>query len=147
MGASPYYYFVKYQADREKALQELRQREFQAGRYNPAVSFPDFPIKPSSPSPGAQHASIEDALEDSDADGTRSILDLDHFSDEPEFCAVTPLSEEVLEELYGTTKPTHAMIEKNMDFLDDIERGHGISIVAYKDGQPDEYFFAGYSFD
>jgi hypothetical protein len=147
MGASPYFYFVKYQADREKALQELRQQEFQAGRYNPAVSFPDFPIRPSSPSPGAQHESIEDALEDSDADGTRSILDLDHFSDEPEFCAVTPLSQDVLKELYGTTQPTRAMIEKNMDFLDDIERGHGVSIVAYKNGQPDEFFFAGYSFD
>lgn len=147
MGAHAYYYFVKYQADREKALKELRQQEFQAGRYNPAVSFPDFPITPRSSSPGAQHDSIEEALEDSDADGTRSILDLDHFSDEPEFCAVTPLSQDVLKELYGTTKPTRKMIEENMDFLEDIERGHGISIVTYKDGQPDEYFFAGYSFD
>jgi hypothetical protein len=40
---------------------------------------------------GAQHASIEEAFEDADADGTRSILDLDHFSEEPDFGAVTPL--------------------------------------------------------
>jgi len=147
MGAEPYYYFVKYQADLDKALEELRQQEFQAGRYNPAVDFLSFPISPASPSPGAQHASIEEALEDADADGTRSILDLDHFSDEPDFCAVTPLSEEALEQLFGTTQPTRAMIEKNMDFFEDIERGQGRSIVAYKDGHPDEIFFAGYSFD
>ena len=147
MGAEPYFYFVKYQTDLDKALQELRQQEFQAGRYNPAVNFLSFPIRPDSPSPGAQHASIEEAFEDADADGTRSILDLNHFSDEPDFFAVTPLSEEALEQLYGTTQPTRAMIEKNMDFFEDIERGQGISILAYKDGQPDEIFFAGYSFD
>ena len=44
-----------------------------------------------SPSQGAQHASIEEAFEDADADGTRSILDLDHFSEQPDFGAMTPL--------------------------------------------------------
>jgi len=86
-------------------------------------------------------------MEDSDADGTRSILDLDHLSDEPEFCAASPLDEEHLRALYGTTRPTRAMLEQNMDFFEDIERGHGIYVVAYKDGQPDEILFAGYSFD
>ena len=147
MGAEPYYYFVKYQADLDKALEELRQQEFQAGRYNPAVDFFDFPISAPWSSPGARHNSIKEALEDAGADGTRSILDLDHFSDEPDFFAVTPVSEKALEKYFGTAQPTRAMIEKNMDFFDDIERGQGISIVAYKDGQPDEIFFAGYSFD
>ena len=90
---------------------------------------------------------MQEARDDSDADGTRSILDLDHVSDEPEYFAVTPLSEQVLQQLYGTTQPTRSMVEKDMDFLDDIERGQGVSIVLYKDGQPDEIFFAGYSFD
>jgi hypothetical protein len=39
------------------------------------------------------------------------------------------------------------MVEQNMDFLDDIDRGHGVSIILYKDGKPDEIFFAGYSYD
>ena len=147
MGAHPYYYVVKHQADLNAALQELRQREFEAGRYNPVIDFPSFPIGPNSPAPGAQHASMQEARDDSDADGTRSILDLDHVSDEPEYFAVTPLSEQVLQQLYGTTQPTRSMVEKDMDFLDDIERGQGVSIVLYKDGQPDEIFFAGYSFD
>jgi hypothetical protein len=39
------------------------------------------------------------------------------------------------------------MIEENMDFFEDLDRGHGTSIVVFKDGQPDEIFFAGYSYD
>jgi hypothetical protein len=147
MGAHPYYYFVKYQPDIEAALEELRQREFRAGRYNPVISFPEFPIGAKSPAPGAKHATIEAALEDSDADGTRSILDLDHVADEPDFGAVTPLDELGLQDLFGTTKPTRDMIEQNLDFFEDIERGHGVYILAHKNGKPDEICFAGYSFD
>jgi hypothetical protein len=36
MGGDPYWYAVPYQQDTDKALQELRQREFDAGRYNGA---------------------------------------------------------------------------------------------------------------
>jgi hypothetical protein len=147
MGAHPYEYFVKYQSDVDAALQELRQREFRAGRYNPVIPFPDFPIGPHSPSPGAQHASIDDALRDAEADGTRSILDLDHVAARPEFGAVAPLDPVVLQHLYGTTQPTRAMVEQNMEFFEDMERVEGIYIVIYKDGRPDEIFFAGYSAD
>src|SRR5919201_6159737 len=122
MGAEPYFYFVPYQPDIDAALQELRRREFEAGRYNPVLPFLQFPVGPHSPAPGAQHDSIEEALEDSDADGTRSILDLDHISDEPDFGAVTLLADDVLEALYGTTRPTREIIEQNMDFFEDIER-------------------------
>ncbi len=34
-----------------------------------------------------------------------------------------------------------------MDFLEDVERGHGVYIILYANGQPDEIFFGGYSFD
>lgn len=147
MGAEPYFYFVPYNADVNAALQTLREREFRAGRYNPVMPFPPFPVGPNSPAPGAEHDSIEEALEESDADGTRSILDLDHIADEPDFGAVTLLPEESLEDLFGTAQPTRQMIEANMDFFEEMERGQGIYIIAHKDGQPDEIFFAGYSFD
>jgi hypothetical protein len=149
MGAEPYWYFVKYQPDVNAALQELRRREFEAGRYFPAMLLPSslFPLGPHSPSPGAQHESVEDAIEEAEASGTASILDLDRVSDEPDYGAVTPLAESMLEELYGTTRPTREMIEQNMDFFEEIERGQGIYTVAYKDGVPDELFFAGYSYD
>ncbi len=147
MGAEPYWYFVKYQPDLSAALDALREREFQAGRYNPVISFLKFPIGPDSPAPGPEHSSIEEALEEADADGTRSILDLNHIADSPDFFAAAPLDAAVLQGLFGTTKPTRAMLERNMDFFEDIERGQGIYIVVYRDDKPDEILFAGYSFD
>ena len=50
-GAEPWWYYVKYQEDVDLALQELRQREFVAGRYNPAISELAFPISAHSPAP------------------------------------------------------------------------------------------------
>jgi hypothetical protein len=149
MGAEPYWYFEKFDGDVDAVLQSLRQREFAAGRYNPVIAstWQLFPIGPDSPAPGAQHSSIEEAMEAADADGTRSILDLDHVADEPDFCAVVPLADDVLEGLYGTTQPTREMVEHNMDFLEDVERGQGVYIIMYKNGKPDEICFAGYSFD
>ena len=76
MGAEPWYYFVAYQSNIQRALDALREREFRAGRYNPVVPLLEFPISGDYPGPGARHASIEAAIEASDADGTRSILDM-----------------------------------------------------------------------
>src|SRR5258707_9516919 len=105
MGAHPYYYFIKYQTDIEAALQDLRQREFEAGRYNPAQPFLRFPIRPHSAAPGAKHESIYEAIEEAAEDGTRSILDIETVSDWPDFCVASPLSEEDLEGHFGTKHP------------------------------------------
>ncbi len=147
MGAHPYWYTVKHQANKQKALDELREREFRAGRYNPVIPFLNFPVTDDAPAPGAQHGSIEEAMQDEAEDGTRSILDILAVSDEPDFCMAAPLPQEMLLSLYGTAEPTREMIEQNMDFFEDLERGHCVYIVLYKDGQPDELYFAGYSFD
>jgi hypothetical protein len=133
MGGEPYWYYTKYQPDINAALDALRNREFQAGRYNPVTPFLNFPITESSPAPGAQHPSIEAALEASDADGTRSILDIFRVSDSPcpmsrenrsfllsqgnyqileeIFNTAFPLPSEQLLALFGTQQPTHDMIE------------------------------------
>ena len=147
MGSEPYYYFVKYDPDVNAALQELRAREFKAGRYNPVIPHLDFPISPDSPAPGAQHKSIRHALKAADADGTRSILDLDHISDTADCGAVAPLPPEGLDRLFGTQQPTHDMIEQSDELFENIERGQGFYIVAYRDGKPDELNFVGYSCD
>ena len=147
MGAEPYWYVVAYDPDLESVLERLRQREFQAGRYNPVMPHIHFPITQQSPAPGPGHASIDDALADSDADGTRSILDISNISDEPDFCTASPLSEETLERLYGTTQPSRAAVEANMGFLRDVERGHAVYILLFESGQPREVMFAGYSID
>jgi hypothetical protein len=147
MGAHPYWYFVKYQPDVQKALDELREAEFQAGRYHPVTPFPDFPVRPGTPRPGARHRSIEEAIEDAAEDGTRSILDIQAIADSPDFFVVAPLARDDLESLYRTPHPSREMIEENMAFLENVERGHGVYIIVYKDGLPDELFFGGYSFD
>jgi hypothetical protein len=147
MGGHPWFYFVTYQPDIEAALQSLRKREFEAGRYNPAVHFPQFPLTANSSSPGAKHASIEAAMNAADADGTRSILDIEHAGQQPGYGFVVPLSDQRLVELFGTARPSHAMIETNMEFFEEIDRGHAIYIVVYDSGQPSELFFAGYSYD
>ena len=123
---------MPYEEDIQAALEKLRQREFRAGRFNGSEDHP---------------ATIEEVLENMDADGTRSILDMTHISDQPDYFAVTPLPADELVSLFGTDRPTREMIEQNMDFYEDIERGQGVYMIAYKDGKPSEIFFAGYSFD
>ncbi len=147
MGGHPWFYFVDYEPDVNAALQKLREREFQAGRYNPVIDFPEFPITPQSPAPGREHDSIEEAFEDADADGTRSILDMMQVSATPDYNAVAPLPEEDLLSLFETDKPTHEMIEESDELYDMLERGQGVYVIVYKDDQPSEIFFAGYSFD
>lgn len=147
MGGEPWYYFVPYNADLSKALKELKQREFKAGRYSPVVMLPEFPVTEKSLAPGAQHRLIEEALEASDADGTRSILDMERIGKSADLGVVVPLLNSRLEELYGTERPTRETIEENMDFFEEIERGQGICIIVYAGDKPSEIFFAGYSYD
>ena len=147
MGGHFYWYVVDYQPDIGAALEALRRREFAAGRYNPAMMFPPFPVNADSPAPGPKHQSIHDALEASDADGTRSILDLDHIAAKPDYGAVTPLPDATLMSLYGTTRPTREMVEPDCEFAGDLERGQGVYIVLYRGDTPSALLFAGYSFD
>jgi hypothetical protein len=118
MGGHIYYYAVPYESDINHALQSLRRREFEAGRYNPVVPFLEFESDASvTTSPGKQHASIQEALDASEADGTRSILDIERIGTEPNLGVAVLLPAERLEELYGTDNPTREMVAKNMDFF------------------------------
>ncbi len=147
MGAESWFYYVDYQSDISKCLQELRQREFKAGRYNPADPFPTYPVNPNH-APGCKHSSIDEAKSASGASGTRSILDLGAVGESPDYGVVGALDAASLMEFFGTDKPTREMIEsKKSDLFEDIERGQGIYIIVYKDEKPTEIFFAGYSFD
>jgi hypothetical protein len=148
MGAWPYWYFVPYQERVEKALADLRGREFRAGRYYPVIRLPNF----SDPdfltrAPGARHRTIEEAIEDAGASGTRSILDISRAGAEPAFGTASPLDPETIEELYGTSDPTRAMVERNMGFVAEVGRGECVYLVLFEGGQPAEICFAGYSYD
>jgi hypothetical protein len=71
MGSHYYCYFALFNSDLNQALQTLRETEFRAGRYDPALSAAtppvytfalQFPPDETWPAPGAQHVSIEKAL-------------------------------------------------------------------------------------
>jgi hypothetical protein len=132
MGAEPWDYFVPYEENVQTALEKLRQREFRAGRFRGSELNPP---------------TIEEAVANMEADGTGSILDMMHVSDEADFCSVCPLAKEELIRLFGTDKPTREMIEAKSEFYEDIERGQGVYIVVYQNERPSEIFFGGYSFD
>ncbi|MBR1091545.1 hypothetical protein JQ621_29145 [Bradyrhizobium manausense] len=153
MGAHPYWYFVPYEDDFGAALQKLREREFQAGRYNPVTPFPTFPIDFSALAPGARHASIEQLMEQCDESGTRSILDIAQVAPAPfdgsgmPFMTAFPLAPHDVERLFGSSRPTRAQVETNKQMWDRIERGSAVYTVIFENGQPHEIFFGGYSFD
>jgi hypothetical protein len=150
MGSDQWGYFVPYQADITKALFDLQQREFEAGRYYPAQMSPQFLPSPDAVSPGAQHAAIAEAREAADATGTCSILDMTRVGELPddfECGAVSPLSDETLSEIFGTHRPTREMLEKRMDFAEGLDRGQGLYVIAYLDGKPAEILFTGFSYD
>ena len=147
MGAQPYWYFTEYDLDVDAALQSLRRREFDAGRYNPVLRFIKFPIDSASPSPRAQHSSIEQAREAAGADGTRSILDIESVGEIPDFGTAAPIDQTTLVDLYDTTQPTREMLESDPALFDHVERGEARYVIVYQDGQPNELLFLGYSYD
>lgn len=132
MGGEAWSYFTPYEASVEAALEKLRERVFKSGQYRGSEMNPATP---------------EEAMENMEADGTASILDILSVGDSPDFCSVCPLPDQQLIHLFGTKQPTRAMIEGNHEFYEDIERGQGIYITVYDGPTPSEYFFAGYSFD
>lgn len=147
MGAVPYCYIVNYDPDIGAALQALRRREFEAGRYNPVIAFPFAHSGAEKPSPGAKHASIEDAMDEAAEDGTRSILDIHRVGETPDFFTASPSPAATLHALYGTDKPSRAMVLDNMSFSDSIERLQCTYIVLWEDNAPREILFYGLSAD
>ncbi len=171
MASHPYYYFTQYQKDVSAALQGLRQREFEAGRYNPAMYMHDpslfmsnfqFPPDANSVAPGAKHSSIEEAVEAGEESGTCSILDIQRISDSPAFLASSPLSNEWLIRLFRTNTPGRELVaqviiqeeyldEEDFDvwgeLADEMGRGESFYFTVYENDEPSELFFMGYSID
>ena len=147
MGGEPYYYFVPYENDYNSALQKLREREFKAGRYFPATFSVGFLPGVDTVSPGAKHDTINDAIEDAAEEGTKSILDLHKVSEEEGFCIARILSPDETQKYFGTDKPEHEQVVNCMELFESVERGCGVCVPVFRDGEPVELFFMGYSFD
>ena len=101
--------------------------------------------------PKRKPKTIEKALEYQAESGTHSILDITSISAEPQFGAIGPFPLAKFSEFFQSETPSHAEIEEAYDsesFEDFVsERWQGIYIIAYRDGKPDEIFFAGCSGD
>jgi len=157
MGADAYWYYVPYEEDINNALQKLKKREFEAGRYRPVMYTGDlaFPMDDISkaPAPGKEHETIEEAIEDAMEDGTGSILDLEKISEDEYYSVAYILKKEELTKYFNTEKPTREIINENIDkFWDDVSdlmgvRGVGVCTIVYKNKTPSELFFMGYSWD
>jgi hypothetical protein len=132
MGGEPYEYTVPYEPDLQAALDKLRKRVFENKEFNGAEFDPPTP---------------EAALEMTEADGTRSILDISQISDEPGYFCASPLSADQLEQYFGTQKPTAGMVRNHDEFWEDLERGMARYVILYEGEAPKEIYFAGYSFD
>jgi hypothetical protein len=150
MGAEEWAYFVPYEPNISEALNKLRKREFEAGRYSPCCERCPFLPDAKSGGPGAGHASIEEAIRSAGASGTASILDIHSVGEEPEDFqdgVVVPLAVDTLADLFGTEQPTREAILESRDALDGFDRGQGLYVVAYEEGVPSAIFFRGLSYD
>jgi hypothetical protein len=131
-------YTVPYQSDMNKVLAELRESEFKAGRFYRSELRPK---------------TIEDAIRNADAPGTRSILDIQRVSLKPELLTISRAPAEQVRALFGTDKPSHSMVEtaskkKSHDFftfLETYDRGQALYIVLYEGDRPVEIYIAGWS--
>ena len=188
MGGEPYCYFTTYNADIQKALDDLRENELAAGRYEPCFHGKvgkylfelGFEPRHKYPAPGGCHASIDVVFENMDADGTNSILDITRAVTKPfpkvedpfmssdiieRLNTSAPLADGDIREIFGTDRPSADQIEsillatgsggdvdmkaleKRDIFWGEVNRGQSRYVVAYRNGKPDQIFFAGMSFD
>jgi hypothetical protein len=137
-GSQLWEYCVPYQPDLQKVLAELREREFKAGRfYRSELKPKDF----------------DEAMRNADAAGTRSIIDIEKVSPKRDIFSISPAPPDKLKALFGTEKPSHAMVENASKksphefqvFLETYDRGEGVYIFVYEDDRPCEIYIAGWS--
>jgi len=171
MGASGWSYKTPYNPDIEAALQRLQQEVFERGdyykpweeiwRYHDSILAKPLDqlavherqyIKWSRtyrmPDRNYVPASIQELLRNNAESGTHSILDIFGIADEPTFGAATPVPDEELRRVFGTTQPTVEDVESVLsDFGENLERWQAVYFIVYKDGQPYEIHFEGCSGD
>jgi hypothetical protein len=149
MGAKPYWYFVPYDSNPGRALEVLREREFDAGRYGEVAASLDFNDPAfESVRPGARHGTIAEAVEDSGDSGTQSNLDIVKAGPAPDYGTAGPLDPQELEGIFGTRKPTREVVVARKSRLwGNLDRGQCAYVVVYEGVAPMELFFAGYSYD
>lgn len=112
----------------------MREQEFKAGRY--------FPVNDAYFQKSGEKLpeTMEQALDLSGADGTKSILDVFYVGHDADYMIARILDEREVVHYFGTAKPEHFDV-KTAPFWDDIERGKAICFVLYRDGREAQIVF------
>jgi hypothetical protein len=148
VGASGWSYFVEYQPDFGKALDELRTKVFLEGDYwwaEPSEfgkSASDFPNRPQTEEELWSSESVQES-------GTHSILDVHEVvrpGDKPDFGTVEPVTAAEALRCAGVATLTRAHVEQIGELA--AQRWFGRCAVLHDDaGQPSEIYFWGFSGD
>lgn len=140
MGATPWGVITAYEPDLNELLVKLRHRTF-LSEYAQGESL----------SPEEIDDGIAEVIEDADADGTCSILDIDTMSTKPgefDHGEAHPLTEAQLMEFFGTLKPNKELVaDRRSRLYDVIDRGMAVYVLLYDGDVPSGVAFYGYSYD
>jgi len=166
MGASGWEYFTPYQEDIEKALYALQEEVFKSGDYGASRQFPpglleQIPqLKASAESlkeiergmlrDYGPIESVDDLREAFAEEGTHTILDIEGISTKAAFGAAYPVPQEVMQEVYRTTKPSHQTVQSKKGTLIEVlglARWQAAYLIVYEDDIPIEIYFEGVSGD
>lgn len=144
MGATPWSCSTEYAEPLQETLVKLRHKTFLA----------EVASDPSQYKTGdAIDEGIAEYVEECDADGTCSILDIEAITTEPENfdCGTAcPLTSESLIEFFGSDKPDKSLlarVERIDGLYEMIDRGQALYIPFYDQGKPAVLYFLGYSYD
>lgn len=132
MGAEAYCWITKYRKNLSDALDSARRETFVAGKFIGAEEYP---------------ATIEDAVARDPECGSGSLLDIVSVSDSPELLSVCGLSQDELQEFFGTERPSLTEIQKCALFWESFDRGEARAVTLYEGGKPIKICFAGWTID
>jgi len=96
---------------------------------------------------------IAELLRQRAEEGTGTILDVDHISEQAEFGALHPLTAQQCNAFFGTERPTRAMVEQwrnrivSLDEPPLYDRWEGIYLIVYAEEQPEAVYIEGCSGD
>ncbi|MEL7500415.1 MAG: hypothetical protein AAFN77_22670 [Planctomycetota bacterium] len=149
MGVHPYWYEQPFESTTEATLKRLQQRVFDAGEFNPVIAIPKFPF-PNGEANSHGFRTIEEVVEESAEEGTRSILDIECFSGHQAAGCTSIISAEMCEFLFGTMEPDAALVRDRLpvsEAWNELDRGECLHLIAKNRAGPKIVFFWGLSFD
>ena len=151
MGSHPWNCIAPYEETLDEALRKARHKEF----------LQEVALDNASQYQGNEAAieeGISEYIEECDADGTCSIIDVETIlvnQEEFDYGCSCPLSAETLTRLFGTDKPSAETIHKGKTSLRSpiselygmLDRGQSCYIVVYDGNKAKELHFFGMSYD